>query len=248
MTPFLSTLWLLVSLLFPASTLQVDVEFLYFHGRTDRCTDLLPGQCCVGLEPGEYPDASEFSRYYGNPEIRRSYPLAVKIERLLDYDIAAVWGAVDVRAPPLDMRAHCHGVPKETMIGPGDFQVVAWDNPYAQLDEAPDHVFSGVSYIRLPTNVPSDEKTSLWLSAEGILGLVWGREKWLSQEAKDMNLPLGNMKRGRESSLRGTAYARPPLIWKYPDVITMNRTEYVSTNTSRLYYKTAGGQTLNLAS
>ena len=234
-------------LLFASPSWQVDVEYLYFGGHTEFCHDLLPGQCCIALHPEGYPDTSEFSRYFGNPEINRSYPLVVRIKKLFLYEIAAVWGAVDVGTQNVDIRAHCDGIPKRTLIGPGDFQINAWDNHFAQLDDAPEHIFSGVSYIMLPTNLPPDEKTSLWLAAQGMLGLAWGGGKWLSQRAKTMDLPLNsNMKRGMKSNLPGTAYAMPPLLWRYPDSISVNGTDYVSKNVSALYYQSSDGQTLDL--
>ena len=236
-------------LFFASSSLQVDVEFLYFGGRIELCHNLLPGECCIGLNPGGYPDASEFSRYHGNPEILRYYPLVVRVKKLFLYEIAAVWGAIDVGAQSVDIRAQCDGAPKRTLAGPGDFQINAWDSHFAELDDAPEHVFSGVSYIRLPTNVPPDKKTSLWLAAEGMLGLAWGGGKWLSRGARTLNLPLdsnSNMKRGMKSNLQGTAYAGPPPLWRYPDVIRVNGTDYHSMNVSALYYQSTDGQTLNL--
>ena len=234
-------------LLFASSSWQVDVEYLYFGGRTELCHDLLPGQCCVGLDPEGYPDPSEFGGYYGNPDIHRSYPLVVKVKKLFLYEIAAVWGAIDVGTQSVNVRAHCNGVSKRTLAGPGDFQINAWDNQFAQLDDAPEHIFSGVSFIRLPTNLPPDEKTSLWLAAEGMLGLAWGGGKWLVRGAKMMDLPLNsNMKRGMKSNLQGTAYARPPLLWRYPDLISVNGTDYRSKNVSALYYQSTDGQTLDL--
>ena len=243
----LGAIGLLFLLVFARSSLQVDVEFLYFGGRIEFCHDLLPGECCIGLNPGGYPDRSEFSRYYGNPEILRFYPLVVRIKKLFLYEIAAVWGAIDVGTQSINIRAQCDGTPKRTLVGPGDFQINAWDNHFAELDDAPEHIFSGASYIRLPTNLPPDKKTSLWLAAEGMLGLAWGGGKWLSQGARTMNLPLNsNMKRGMESNLQGTAYARPPLLWRYPDLISVNGTDYRSMNVSALYYQSTDRQTLDL--
>ena len=248
MTTSVGILRMLLVLSLPTLTLQMEIEFFYFGRRTEVYRDLLPGQCCVGLGPEDYPNSTAFSEYHGNPEITRSYPLATRIQGLLITEIAAVWGAVDASMPPGSIRAHCSRVPWRTITGPGHFEFYAWDDPLAQLNDPPEHIISGVSYSRLPIRVPPDEKASLWLAAEGMLVLVWASGRWLAPGVEDVRLPRGgSSKRGIRSSLKGTAYARSPLMWRYPNVIVLNGTSYRSTNTSTLFYQTAGGQILTLA-
>ena len=248
MDPFVGILRMLLVLSLPTLTLQVAVEFYFFGDRTEVCNNLIPGQCCVALGPEDYPNSTAFSEYHGNPAITRSYPLATRIKGLQITEIAAVWGVADASMPPRSVRAHCSGVPWKTMTGPGYFVVYAWDDPLALLDDPPEQIVSGVSYIRLPTTVPTNAKTSLWLAAEGMLGLVWAGGRWLAPGVKNVRLAQGGIsKRGIRSSLKGTAYARSPLMWRYPDVIVLNGTNYRSTNTSTPFYQTADGQTLDLA-
>ena len=109
--------------------------------------------------------------------------------------------------------------------------------------------FTGASYIILPKTVPPDDRTAMFLMAEGLLGLVWGGGRWFSTQAKIRGIPGATRKsrRGIVSELKGTVYSGPPPRWRYPDSVTVGGTKYLSTNTSALEYYSAEGKMPDIA-
>ncbi|KAL8756724.1 MAG: hypothetical protein Q9184_004397 [Pyrenodesmia sp. 2 TL-2023] len=116
---------------------------------------------------------------------------------LLPTDIAAVWARRE------NIRG-CSGVPIETSPGSGQWHYAA----------AGDERAVGASYVRLPTALPPDEKEVNRLTAEGMLGLVWGGRKWFAKGAEGIAGVGGGssvgVKRRREvvskGKGKGTAY------------------------------------------
>lgn len=272
MVPFVGVVLPFLVLILSTTTRQVDVEYVWEVGYGGYCRDLHPGQCCSTLP---YPISP-----YALASFRDAGVATVTIRNLADNEVVAVWGFIefpnpDSRPPDdrwrwiegewgyreseesfersqseLRMRFSCRHSIEKTAIGPGDLEFYAWDDPISTADDPVDHVFSGVSYIRLPTNteLPPDLKTSAWLTAQGMMGLAWGaRQLWSPKSATKANIPRGETIRGgRTSFLHGTAYIGAPPRWRYPDQITVNGTEYHSPNTSMLRYESADGQVLDL--
>ena len=120
---------------------------------------------------------------------------------------------------------------------------MAWE-PMRPVPE--DNYFTGASYISVPATLPSSiTSNSLWLQAEGVLGLVWGGGQWFADVAKGSGVPgARKRKRGIISAAKGTVYAVAPTRWVYPSSITVNGTEYTSGNTSALDYASADGTRL----
>lgn len=185
------------------------------------CTNLLPGQCCQAI-------AAPIMNYF-NP----SYPSVVVFTNLSPLHIAAVW------ARRGNIRA-CSGVPIATRPGPGN-----WRHQVTGDERA-----LGASYITLPTTLPPGETEANWLSAEGVLGFVWGGGRWFVKGAESLG-ESGTKKLKRRGMVRaehGTVYAREPKRWKRPDVLVVNGTRYVDAETVDLVYQSDQMQVLNLTS
>ncbi|KAI4169109.1 MAG: hypothetical protein LQ348_007350 [Seirophora lacunosa] len=179
------------------------------------CTNLLPGQCCQAL-PVPFTN-------YNNP----FDPGAVNFRNLMPSDIAAVW------ARRGNIRA-CSGVPIETRAGPGNWHHEATGDERAY----------GASYITLPRSLPPGETEANWLSAEGVLGLVWGGGRWFAKGAE--SLGRGLRRRGVVSAEKGTVYSREPQRWRWPDVVVVNGTRYIDAGTADFLYQSAEGQVVNM--
>lgn len=102
-------------------------------------------------------------------------------------------------------------------------------------------MFIGTSYVKLPTNVPPDGKTSAWLTADAMLALVWGGGAWLSSRAKMAGVPGLKARRGIVSGRGGYGYIGRPPRWRFPDSVLMDGMEYNSLNTSALEYRSSSG-------
>ena len=224
----------LIFLLSGAPTHQVDIEHGFYRG-TATCINLQPGQCCRAIVP--YLTAP------GNPDVYANYPWYVEIKHLFPNQIAAVWeGRGDVEG--------CSGTAVRTMTAPPSRVMTLSHGNYGPGAPLRIYKFTGASYILLPKNLPPDGTTSLWLAAEGLLGLVWGGGRWFSPEATLAGTRIPRAKRKtRRSILRsgqGTAYCAEPPRWRYPDIVTINGTNFRSINTSLLEYQDADGRGANL--
>lgn len=110
----------------------------------------------------------------------------------------------------------------------------------------------GASYVRLPTALPPDETEANWLTAEGMLGLVWGGGKWFAKGAEGIAGVGGaasvgvKRRRGMVSKEKGTAYMRGPRRWRWPDVVVADGTEYLADGAVELLYGSAEGKVLNM--
>ena len=188
-------------------------------GPTQTCHDLPPGQCCRSL-----PVA--FNNYM-NP----FNPGAVDFHNLLPMDVAAVWAR---RGNIIG----CSGIPIETRAGPGPWY----------FDSTGDRRAYGGSYVRLPVALPPDETEANWLTAEGLLGLVWGGGKWFAKEVEMAGVggSVGVKRRGVVSARKGTAYVRGPTRWKWPDEVMVNGTRYVADGAAGALYHSADGKVLNM--
>ena len=164
---------------------------------------------------------------------------AVTVKNLRAMEIAAIWQA-------RGQIGDCSGRPGRTLVGPAASAYFhAMDGGGGQGDWK----FTGASYIILPKTVPPDGRTAMFLMAEGLLGLVWGGERWFSEQAKIRGIPGATRKgrRGIVSELEGTVYSGPPPRWRYPDSVTVDGIKYRSANTSALEYYSAEGKMLDVA-
>ncbi|KAG7005808.1 hypothetical protein G7Y79_00017g041900 [Physcia stellaris] len=217
-------------IVFPLPTLQVNVRHSFFRGNAD-CNNLLPGVCCLAIPPkpqrifpgDRYPD----------------YPWSVEVSSLYANEIAAVW---EKRGD----AEGCSGTPARTMIAPpSTFHTYYWGDFGTGVHKR----FTGASYILLPKTLPPTGSSSLWLGAEGLLALAWGGGKWVSERGRNAGLTgLGGLRRRSMNPNEATAYLAPPAWWRYPDVITINGTDYLSSNTSALDYHDIDGHVVDLAS
>lgn len=190
-------------------------------GPIQTCHDLPPGQCCRS-----FPVA--FNNYF-NP----FNPAAVDFYNLLPMDVAAVWAR---RGNILD----CSGLPIATRAGPGGWH----------FESTGDGRAFGASYVRLPSALPPGETEADWLSAEGMLGLVWGGGRWFAQgvEMAGVGASVGvKWRRGVVRKEKGTAYLRGPRRrrWRWPDEVVVDGTRYVADGSDGTLYLSADGKVWN---
>ncbi|KAL8785962.1 MAG: hypothetical protein Q9195_008426 [Heterodermia aff. obscurata] len=220
--PFLFSLFLL-----PNPSTQVNVILRRFMDVRAECTNLPPGICCrAPILPGEYAPGALHP------------PSDINFRFLLPGDIAAGWKRRG------DIHG-CSGYPYSTAHGPGNVHMNAWE-PMRPMSE--DNYFTGASYISVPASLPAGVGgKSLWLQAEGVMGLVWGGGEWFADVTKVWGVPgATRRRRGIISELKGTVYAVAPGRWVFPDEITVNGMVYVSGNTSALDYVGGDGRRLRV--
>lgn len=194
---------------------------------TFKCPSIRPGICCA--LPRRLP-------------VGRNRNFVVIFEGLHVIDIATVWdlGHADIDNPAVRTTG-CAGQVHATRTGPG-----TWSYRFVEGR------LGGGSYVTLPQTLPPDTTTSLWLQMEGVLGLVWGGQKWFVNDKARLffsGRSVGSiMRRDIRSAQKGTVYARPPRKDIYPSSITVNGSEYTSAEDAGdfVYTETGTGSLLNL--
>jgi len=180
------------------------------------CTDLPPGICCRALPVPFLVYANAFN------------PSRTTFSSLAPLDIAAVWGARgDVRG--------CSGTPIRTRAGPG-----GWSYEGTAEQRA-----CRASYVRMPTALPPGRGEAEWLSAEGMVGLVWGGGRWFAKGGGE----LGARRLGRRGGVgggKGRAYVRAPRRARWPDVLVVHGTRYMDAGSVELLYESVDGRVLNM--
>lgn len=224
------------------STRQVSVtlrsEYNSLLDVSMKCPVLAPGECCTA------PLATMFRTFSAH---------VVIFEHLAAWQIAAIWRFRDRSAAYVAVSASatgCSGEVWRSRTGPGSWTWEIWDEPNIHGYRSP---ASGASYIEMPRILPPDDKVSAWLSAEGVLGLVYGGGDWFSSPAASRVLghtvgvsPKSRLRRDIRSGSRGTVYAGPPRRWIYPTFISVNGVNYTDEGAGNLLYKDGAGQSLNL--
>lgn len=221
-----SATWFCILFSLVTSTIQVDIRMVMSTSYAITCSGLPPGYCCL-IPVGLHHSFPAF------------FPLAVSIGPLHVRDLGVVFEA----------RGNLGGCatlpPVKRFTGPGTF--IVRNDPVPPRTEP--YRFTGASYVTLPNAVPADITTSELLAAQGLLGLATGGATWSAPNTKWKQFP-GPRDKSRRDIIRGhkgNAYAGPPPQSRYPDIITINGTDYHSTNTSALNYQSADGQPLDTA-
>lgn len=219
----LALVFILLALALPPCT---AVDVVIYNGDPDSgsqiCRHLPPGICCRAL-PATF-------QYYNNP----FHPDYVMVSRLQPLDVGAIW----TRRGRI---GGCSGIPVATRHGPGSMGYTATGDERAL----------GASYIRMPTALPPGEREANWLSAEGMLGLVWGGGKWFADGVSSAGSggPRGGKRLARRGVIRGEvgmAYIRAPSRWRWPDMVEINGTIHVDARTAEGLYQSSSGDVLNL--
>ncbi|KAL8768314.1 MAG: hypothetical protein Q9209_005453 [Squamulea sp. 1 TL-2023] len=197
------------------------------HFQQQICEDLRPGQCYRALP------ITVLSSFDSNS------PSIVNFFFLQFTDITAAWAPRGLN--PYDLAPGCSGVVVQSGAGPGT---------WTYRSAVPGRRAVGASYIRAPSILPPSSMVARWLSAEGMLGLVWDMGRWFAEgmEASTLAYASGSGPRLRARDMvnarKGMAYMRAPTWWKWPDVVIVNGTKYRNTGTEELVYKNADGQVL----
>ncbi|KAL9582763.1 MAG: hypothetical protein Q9212_003112 [Teloschistes hypoglaucus] len=228
--------------------LAVDITIGYQNSRSGwipqarflqfKCPNIPPGYCCA---------LPRLTSVFTTWDL--DLTAAVKFERLVGTDIAAIFGVVY----PNEQNANnngCLGPIGPTRQGPGTW---SWRNP--DRDQRRGLAARGASFISVPRRLPPDASANKWMALEGILGLVWGDGKWFSNIAAERRFgmdpsaggswvsPGMRVRRDIRSADGGQIYARPPSRWVYPTFIEVNGTNY---RNEGAVYVDATGTVLNL--
>jgi len=215
-------LLLLLTTLSPTTAVTVTLTNGINTEVAQICEDLLPGECCRAFQVPFLVWADAF-----NPSRTTFYSLA-------PLDIAAVWGAQG------NIRG-CSGTPIRTRFGPGEWS----------YEGSADQRAYGASYVQMPTALPPREAEANWLSAEGMVGLVWGGGRWFAKGAALVGEGVSPgvkrlERRGLISGTRGTAYIQAPRRLRRSNVLVVNGTRYVDAGSVELLYENADGRVLNM--
>ncbi|KAL8769213.1 MAG: hypothetical protein Q9209_004714 [Squamulea sp. 1 TL-2023] len=213
------------------SALQVNIE-LHFSRPVSAgsllaiCPNIPPGQCCVAQgHPGD-----SFGAWN------------VKFDYLMAFDIAAVWGHRSVAPGPAGHIEGCSGTVLGSRGGPG-----RWTWYVRNINT---RLAKGASYISLPRNLPPGEAESNWLTAEGMLGLVWGGGRWFTSHMVSTQLDSLNLrKRDIRSAKKGQVYARSPPRVVFPSLVRMGDVNYTADAAEEMIYRNdVTGAIVNLTS
>lgn len=222
--------FLILLLSYPLLSMQVTVAMSYYIGRVisgSVCQNMLPGVCC-------------------RPPGRRRWVERVTVSNLLVGDIGAVWNhrVVGDLLNGGHVIAGCSGVPAITRAGP----IRTWRlSPDDYHPGGSTHV-TGASYISIPKQLPPLDTDTPWLYAEGLRGLVWGGGNWFADKDGPSQCSQLHSKRGVISKDKGMVCATAPTLWKYPDLITANGTDYTDNSRGDLVYRSEDGEVSDLSS
>ncbi len=224
------SLYLLVVLLIK-TTNQVNIILLspglFGDIYSNTCTNIAPGICCLPFTD----TGAQFIRF----------------DHLLVGDIAAVWGPLSVSLSGDTTQAACREQMKESTTGPGTW---IWDMEGLRRGEyhGPDKEATGASYITVPKALPPDEKTSAWLTAEGMLQLVWGGGRWGGIEKSMFHgvSPKSRLRRDIRSARQGQLWARSPLRAVYADVVEFRGEVYTGDGTKNSVFTDKRGMKVNM--
>ncbi|KAL8711198.1 MAG: hypothetical protein Q9220_004343 [cf. Caloplaca sp. 1 TL-2023] len=223
---FLFLLLFLIALSSLASAVSVTIRNSIREAENPQvCNNLPPGICCRAF-PVRFTA-------YNNP----FSPGSATFTSLLPTDIAAVW------ARRGDMGG-CYGVPIETHAGSKNWY----------YEGTGDRLAVGASYVSLNVKLPPDERETGWLTAEGMLGLVWGGGQWFAKGASSLAGVVGGGSKGVKRRMIkgvvdeevGRAYMRGPTLWRWPDEVVMNGSTYKAVENKEMVYRNAEGMVLNM--
>ena len=218
--------WLSILLFLVIATVEVDIQHIMGPQFTITCQAIPPGQCCC----------VPILMQHQSPTL---YPIAIAMGPLMVQDLGMIFEA-------RGNLGACNALPPvKRLQGPGTFLVR--NSPAPPRTEQ--FLFTGASYVTLPNSIPVDTTASEMLAAQGLLSLTTASESWFAPNTKWRVSPRTRPKsrRGIIRGQKGHAYVGPPPQNRYPDVITINGTDYRSSNTSELNYQSANGQLLDLA-
>jgi len=220
----------------PPSVVATHVEIVY-----QVCSNLRPGRCCqerprtlvAGVPPPPFPTR------------------VVSFEGLEVLDVAAAW-------QPQGHSGGCKGTPAGTSIGPGNWRFPA--------EGAPEMILTGASYLKIPTKIPAGREHAPLMEAQGVLGLLTGGGGWVSSLASDRlrqqilkaASSLGGSalqfsprrrseikRRGIISRDKGIVFTQPPPGVQWPDLITVNGTNYREESVGSPIYRNDEGAVLD---
>ncbi|KAI4180418.1 MAG: hypothetical protein L6R41_007250 [Letrouitia leprolyta] len=186
---------------------------------TARWNNVSPGTCCK-------PHPSEM------PTLRYNRAGETRFLGLQQNQFGAGWAATGFAHADI---INCTGAPMLRVFGPGtgdDNSIIVYNPPWedeGEVDGTPQNVVFAASWVDLRTRFPPDSAGSRYLQWQGVKGAIWGRGTW-SAASDGIPFPKRRrrdwMPRLNGKADRGMAYISPPSKWVYPDVYTVNGTDY----------------------
>ena len=238
----LRALFLLTS---PHQTLQVDIGLQwwsegmnYLDGLVSaRWNNVSPGDCCMPTI-SQIPSLNNFqageATFYG----------------LRHGQFGAGWAATGFAHSDI---VNCNGIPILRVFGPStepDDSIVAYNPPWGEGEQGtPQNVVFAATWIDLRLRFPPSSADTRYLQWQGVKGAVWGSGRW---SAASDGIPFPKNKRSTLTqrlngyAQQATAYIAAPKRWKYPDVYTVNGTDYTIGDNET--YRSNGGRVLTFRS
>ncbi|KAI4120956.1 MAG: hypothetical protein LQ338_006651 [Usnochroma carphineum] len=219
----------LILLVLLKQTLQVDISLewwpditAHFEGLVEgivsaRWNNVPPGTCCKP-RPWQVPSTQYFhageAKFYG----------------LRQNQFGAGWAATGVANEDI---INCTGAPILRVFGPGtgaEDSIVVYNPPWGEdIDGTLGSVVFAASWVDLRLKFPPDSAGTRYLQWQGLKRAIWGTDTW---SAESNGIPFPRKK--RSSQMRklngrvqhGTAFISAPTRCVYPDVYTVNETEF----------------------
>ncbi|KAL8935483.1 MAG: hypothetical protein Q9211_004680 [Gyalolechia sp. 1 TL-2023] len=220
-------LYIILLLTLSHPTHQVDISLQwwsegmsYFDNLvTARWYNAPPGSCCKPHRsqlPSLYHHRAGETRFVG----------------LQQNQFGAGWAAIGFANEDI---INCTGAPILRVYGPGsddDDSVVVYNPPWGdgEIDGRLENVVFAASWVDLRLRFPPDSAGTRYLQWQGVKRAVWGTDTW---SAAADGIPFPKRRRSswtnrlNEHARQGTAYISSPPRWIYPDVYTVNGTDYV---------------------
>lgn len=235
MCPHLTVSWLTIVFMLITSTIQVEIKLYMDQHLTvvATCHNLPPGWCCKNPSPPQFGRGNGLSNYL-------HWPFAVEFNHLHPRHLAAAF-------TPWNEQIDCdHLPPVKSKEGPGTF--IFTTNYPVTLGAQPLFI-SGASYVQLPNKVPETVAEAELVAVQGLLGLRSLEKSWTAPGVHMRGSAEFETKSKRDifGVQKGDAYIGPPPRGRFPDIITVNGTNYRSTNTSALDYRNADGELLDIS-
>ncbi|KAL9001789.1 MAG: hypothetical protein Q9188_005246 [Gyalolechia gomerana] len=225
MFPTRIVLQALLLLTFSHNTQQVDISLQWWSEGMDLFHNLVtahwynapPGSCCK-------------PHYSLLPSLHHHRAGATKFVGLRQNQLGAGWAATGYTNNDI---INCTGAPILRVFGPGagdEDSIVMYNPPWEEAVEGTfQNVVYAASWVDLRLRFPPDSAGSRYLQWQGVKRAVWGMDTW-SAASDGITFPKRRRRdwipRLNGQAERGTAFISPPIRWVYPDVYTVNGTDY----------------------
>ncbi|KAL8628928.1 hypothetical protein Q9189_005364 [Teloschistes chrysophthalmus] len=144
----------------------------------------------------------------------------------------------------------CTGPPILRVYGPSNWphydDMEEYRPPWGDFEgNGPEEMVMGAAWIDLRLRFPASSAATRYLVFQGVKGLIWGKDTW---NAASDGIPFPKVKRDKLNghALQGKATISTPTRWVYPNMYTVNKTDFVNSGTG--IYTSSDGRVLDLES